>query len=464
MSFLAGLIAQRQNNQYLLHKRYINPSLAKVQSIIGFDRLWARGEGAYLWDTTGERYLDLLSGYSVFNLGRSHPAVKAALHELIDLDRPNLVKMDCPLLAGLLAEQLVQHLPDSPDGTEKLEAVFFGNSGADAVDTALKFARAATRKPRVLYLEHAFHGLTLGTLPVNGGAAFREGFGPLMPGFQPLAMDDRAALEAELRQGDVAAVIVEPIQGKGVHIPSAEYLPEVQRLCRKHGALFICDEVQVGMGRTGRFLASEHWHLDPDIVTLSKSLSGGYVPVGATITRRSIHDRTFSRLDRCQVHSTTFGQNDMAMAAGLATLRVMDEQRLVERAAQMGALLLEGLQELRGRHPMIGEVRGKGLIVGIEFIPPDSASLRLAWSAAEAAQKGLFAQLVVMSLMADHHILTQVGGPGVNIIKLLPPLIIGEEEVRMVVEAFDQVMQDAARLRGRVWRQSSRLIKQALAQ
>jgi ornithine--oxo-acid transaminase len=450
------LIQQRGPDQYPLHKRYVNPPMAKVQAIIGFDKLWTRGEGAYLWDERGDRYLDLLAGFSVFNLGRNHPAIKAALHELIDLDRPNLVKMDCPLLAGLLAEELARRVG--------LEAVFFGNSGADAVDTALKFARAAVRRPRALYLDHAFHGLTMGTLGINGGEAFREGFGPLLPGCDPVPMDDLEALEKELRKGDVAALIVEPIQGKGVYVPADGYLPEAQRLCRKHGALFICDEVQVGMGRTGRFLASQHWDLEPDIVTLAKSLSGGFVPVGATITRRAIHDKTFSRLDRCQVHSTTFGQNDLAMAAGLATLRVMDDERLVERAAAMGEKLNVGLRALQERYEMIADVRGKGLMIGIEFSPPRSAGLRAAWTAAEAAQKGLFAQLVVMTLMQDHRILTQVGGPGVNIIKLLPPLIIGDEEVDCILSAFDQVMGEALKLRGRVWRQSGKLVKQALSQ
>jgi acetylornithine/succinyldiaminopimelate/putrescine aminotransferase len=181
-----------------------------------------------------------------------------------------------------------------------LDAVFFDNSGADAVDTVLKFARAATRRPRVLYLDHAFHGLTLSTLAVNGGPEFRKGFEPLMPGFDAVAMNDLAALEKALRRQDVAAFIVEPIQGKGVYVPADGYLQEAQGLCRKYGTLLICDEVQVGLGRTGRFLCCEHWGLEPDIITLSKSLGGGYVPVSATITRRSIHDAMFSRLQRCQ--------------------------------------------------------------------------------------------------------------------------------------------------------------------
>ena len=459
MSFsIAHLIAAQQAEQYPLHLQYINPPLARAQAIIGFDKLYTRGDGAYLWDANGERYLDLLSGYSVFNLGRNHPVIRQTLHEVLDLERPNLVKMDCPLLAGLLAKELVSRMPPG------LQAVFFGNSGAEAVDTALKFARAATRRARTLYLGHAFHGLTLGTLPINGGADFRNGFGPLMPGCEAVEMDDLPALERELRKGDVAAFIVEPIQGKGVYIPQDSYLPEAQRLCRKHGTLFIADEVQVGMGRTGRFLACEHWGLEPDMVTLSKSLGGGYIPVSATITWRSIHDKTFSRLDRCQVHSTTFGQNELAMAAGLATLHVMEAEHVVENAAQVGDKLLQGLSALKERHGLIQDVRGKGLMIGIEFAPAGSLGVKAAWTAAEAAQKGLFAQLVVMALMRDHHILTQVGGPGVNIIKLLPPLIIGDPEVERIISAFDAVMGEAAHVSGRVWSQSGQLIKQALSQ
>jgi ornithine--oxo-acid transaminase len=274
---VAQLIERRRGEQYGLHRQHINTSLARVQAIIGFDKIYMQGQGSYLWDADGNRYLDLLSGHSVFNLGRGHPVVKQAIHDVVALDRPNLVKMDCPLLAGLLAEDLARRMPPG------LDAVFFANSGAEAVDTSLKFARAATKRPRMLYLDHAFHGLTLSTLALNGGNQFREGFEPLMPGFDVVAMNEPAALERQLRREDVAAFIVEPIQGKGVYIPADTYLPEAQRLCRKYGTLFICDEVQVGMGRTGRFLCCEHWGLEPDIVTLSKSLGGGYMPVSASV-------------------------------------------------------------------------------------------------------------------------------------------------------------------------------------
>jgi len=454
---LTQLIESRQADQYSMHTRFISPHMARVQEIIGFDKLYTRGEGAYLWDADGNRYLDLLAGFSVFNLGRGHPVIKKAMQEALILERPNLVKMDCPLLAGLLAEELVKHMPPG------LEAIFFANSGADAVDTALKFARYATKRPRIVFLDHAFHGLTLGTLSINGGEAFKKGFEPLIPGAAMVAMNDLDALEKELRKGDVAAFIVEPIQGKGVYIPEDDYLPEAQRLCRKYGTLFICDEVQVGMGRAGKFLCCEHWNLEPDMVTLAKSLGGGYVPVSAVIMRREINNKVFGHLRRAQVHSTTFGQNEMAMAAGLATLYVMDEEKIVERSAAIGAKLLAGLAALKDHHEMIADVRGKGLIIGIEFRPPSVLGLRAAWTAIEAAEKGLFTQLVVMSLMRDHRMLTQVGGPGVNIIKLLPPLIIGDEEVEGIVKAFDTIMDETKNLKGRVWATSGELIKQAMS-
>jgi ornithine--oxo-acid transaminase len=458
MSFsLTQLIEARQTDQYDLHMKYISPHMARVQQIIGFDKLYTRGEGAYLWDVDGTRYLDLLAGYSVFNLGRNHPLVKQIMQEVLMLDRPNLVKMDCPLLVGLVAEELVKHMPPG------LDAIFFANSGADAVDTAIKFARCATKRSRVLFLDHAFHGLTLGTLAVNGGEAFKKGFAPLIPGTTMVLMNDLDTLEKELRKGDVAAFLAEPIQGKGVYIPNDDYLPEAQRLCRKYGAQFICDEVQVGLGRAGKFLCCEHWNLEPDMITLAKSLGGGYMPVSAVIMRREINDKVFGSLKRAQVHSTTFGQNDMAMAAALATLHVIEEEKIVERSATMGAELLAKLSALKDKYEMIADVRGKGLVIGIEFRPPGNLALKAAWTALEAAEKGLFTQLVVMSLMRDHHILAQVGGPGVNILKLLPPLIIGEEEVEMIVNAFDAVMAQTGNLKGRVWAMSTELIKQAMS-
>ena len=453
------LIREREGENYDLHRKYLNPFFVRVLEIIGYDVVYTRGEGAWLYDKDGNRYLDFLSGYSVFNLGRNHPKVKQALMEILELDRPNLVQMDCPLLAGILAEKLVEVAQRAFPG---LDAVFFTNSGTEAVEGALKFARAATGKTRFLHLEHSFHGLTLGSLSVNGDRYFREGFSELLPS-TAIPMNDLETLERELKKGDVACFIAEPIQGKGVYVPDDDFLPEAQRLCRKYGALFILDEVQTGFGRTGRFFCGEHWKLEPDIVTVAKTLSGGYVPVGAIITRREIHKKVFRGLERAVVHSNTFGMNELAMAAGIAALEVIEEEGLVSRAAEMGERFKSGLEVLQEKFEMVVDVRGKGLMLGIEFGPPKSLKLKAGWKSVETVKKGLFAQLIVMGLMKERRFLTQVSAHGVNIIKFLPPLIVGEEEIDYALEALDHVLSEAHRFPGGIWGLAKDLVKSALS-
>jgi len=455
---IGRLIEERRAQRLELHKRHVNPALARVLQIIDYDVDYVRGEGAYLFDADGNQYLDFLGGYGVYQLGRSHPALKKTLHELLDLDRPNLIQMDCPILAGLLAERLTERARQAYPG---LDAVFFTNSGAESVEGALKFARAATKRDRFLYLDHAFHGLTLGALSVNGSEHFRDGFGTLLPA-TPVPLNDLTALKQELEREDVAAFIAEPIQGKGVTIPDDDYLLAAQRLCRKYGVLFLVDEVQAGLGRTGRFFGGEHWGLDPDIVTVSKALSGGFVPVGAVLLRRDLHKKTFSGLERCVVHSNTFGQNELAMGAGLATLEVLETENLIENAARQGERLLAGLRDMQDRYEMLHDVRGKGLMTGVEFGPPSSLKLKAAWKALETMQAGLFAQLVVMGLMHDHRLLTQVSGHRVNIIKFLPPLILTGEQVEYALTAIDATLEKAHRVRGGLWDMGKDLVKAAM--
>jgi len=456
---IARLIAERNGDNYDLHKEYVNPGFARVLKIIGYDETYTKGEGPYLYDQEGNKYLDFLGGYGVYNLGRNHPKIKQVLHDLLDLDRPNMIQMDCPLLAGMLAERLTQMGKKSYPG---LDAVFFTNSGAESVEGSLKFARAATGRDRFVYLDHAFHGLTLGALSVNGSKHFTSGFGTLLPA-TPVPMNDLDALERELKKGDVAAFIAEPIQGKGVYIPDDRFLPEAQRLCHEYETFFIVDEVQAGLGRTGRFFCGERWKISPDIVTISKALSGGYVPVGAILTRREIHSKVFSGLERAVVHSNTFGMNELAMGAGLAMLEVLEDEDLIANAARMGERFLTGLEQFKGRYEMVKDVRGKGLMVAIEFGPPKSLKLKGGWTALEKVQEGLFAQMVVMGLMHDHRLLTQVSGHRVNIIKFLPPLIIGEEEVAYALDALAKVLADAHRFPGGLWRMGKDLVKGALA-
>ncbi|MBC8096776.1 MAG: aspartate aminotransferase family protein, partial [Akkermansiaceae bacterium] len=305
---LKELVAARLGENYELHARHINRTLVAVQRTIGFDKVYVRAEGAYLFDREGRDYLDFLSGYSVFNIGRNHPAVRKAMSDVLELDLPNMVQMDCSILSGLLAEALTKRLP------AHLDAVFFCNSGAEAMEGAIKFARAATGRAGLLALEGAFHGLSYGALSVMGSPYFRDGFGPFLEEVTRVHSGDLQALERALAPRNVAAFIIEPVQGKGVHHPADDYFVAAQRLCRQSGTLLVCDEVQTGLGRTGRWFGFEHWNLEPDIITLAKSLSGGYVPCAAIVTRRAIYQKTFSELERCVVHSSTFGRNNLAMA------------------------------------------------------------------------------------------------------------------------------------------------------
>jgi acetylornithine/succinyldiaminopimelate/putrescine aminotransferase len=434
---LAKVLEAHKGQNFRLHSRYISPQLPRVLETLKFDRFYVRGEGCYLYDDKGRQYLDFLAGFGVYALGRSHPAVTRALHEALDADLPNLVQMDCALLPGVLAQALVERTHPG------IERVFFTNSGAEAVESAIKFARCATKRDRVLYCDHAFHGLTTGALSLNGGEEFRRGFGPLLPGCAPVPFGDAAALEAELRAGDVAAFVAEPIQGKGVYMATPEYWAQAQQLCRKYKTLLVTDEVQTGFGRTGAMFCYEHWGLQPDIVTVSKALSGGYVPVGAMMCSAKVSDAVYSSMDRAVVHSSTFSTNQLAMVAGLATLQAFEDEDIVDRARRMGDTLAKALAPLVERHEYLHEVRGKGLMVGLVFGEPASGSLRRRWKAVEAMRTGMFSQMVVVPLFQRHRILTQVAADNVNVVKLLPPLIVGEEQVDYFVDALDDVLSSA---------------------
>lgn len=457
MTFDVGaLLAERGGERYDLHARYLNHQLPRMLHTLGFDKTYVRGQGAYFYDEEGRDYLDLLAGFGVMGLGRNHPVIRKALHDVLDLDLADLTRFDCQPLPGLLAEKLLTYAPH-------LDRVFFSNSGTEAVETALKFARYATGKPRVLYCDQAFHGLTTGSLSVNGVEAFRAGFAPLLPD-TAIPLGDLEALERELRAGDVAALVVEPIQGKGVHAPPPGYLRAAQELLHKHGGLLVADEVQTGMGRTGEFFAYRHEEsVEPDLVCLAKALSGGYVPVGATLGREWIFKKVYSSMDRVLVHSASFGTNAPAMAAGLATLHVLEDQRLIENARHTGDLLRNRLAELIDRYELLHDVRGRGLMVGIEFGKPASLKLRGRWTLLQAARKGLFAQLIVVPLLQRHRILTQVSGDRQEVIKLLPPLVIGEAEVRRFLDAFTAVMDEAHAGGGLIWEFGRTLAKQAVS-
>ena len=451
---LPALLAERRGQGYELHARYLNPQRPRMLHAIGFDKVYERAEGGYLYDADGVRYADFLSGFGVFGIGHNHPVVRKALHDVLDAELASMVQFDCALLPGLLAERLLGYAPG-------LDRVYFCNSGTEAVEAALKFARYATGRRRIIYCDHAFHGLTAGSLSVNGADEFRRGFDPLLPDVR-VPFGDLDALDAELRKGDVAAFIVEPVQGKGVAVAPPGYLAAAARLLHDRGALLICDEVQSGMGRTGKFFAYQHDDVDPDIVTVAKTLSGGFVPVGATMAKGWIFEKVYSSMDRVLVHDTTYGSNAAAMAAGLATLAVIDDEQLVANADRTGAAMKQALQDMAGEYEMLSDVRGRGLMIGFEFGKPSSLKLRTSWNMLQTARRGLFAQMVVVALFERHHILTQVSGDHMEVIKLLPTLTIGTEEVTMFTEAFADVMKDAHRGSGLMWDFGRSLVKQAV--
>jgi ornithine--oxo-acid transaminase len=436
-----GWLKTHAGRQYDLHDQHVNASFVKMLRTIGFDKGYVRGQGCHLWDAAGNKYLDLLTGWGVFALGRNHPKIRAILRQVLDADMPNLVRMDCAILSGLVAEKLTSHTSPS------LSRVFFTNSGTETVEGALKFARCFTGRQKIVYCDHAFHGLTNGTLAINGADFFKERFGEFAPGPIKVPFNDLAALEQALAAKDVAAFIVEPVQGKSCEMVADGFLKEAQHLCQAAGTLLILDEVQCGLGRTGKWFAYHYSEgVEPDILCVAKALSGGYVPVGAIITRPNIMKTVFDSMEHCVVHSNTFGQNDLAMAAALASLNVIEDEKLVENAAAMGEYVMGRLKEIGRKCPFVSDVRGKGLMFAIDFARPKSGFLlQQKWDALHKMNFAVFGQTVIVPLLHEHRILTQVAGYHTEVIKFLPPMTIGQEDLDWFLTAMDRVLTETSK-------------------
>jgi ornithine--oxo-acid transaminase len=435
---LEELLASRRGEDLDLWAEWINPQFVRVLRTIGFDRTWARAEGAYLFDEDGARYLDLLGGFGMYGVGRNNARVRAALVEALELETPGMLAMGTTLLPGLLAEALVGLAGG------RIGRCLFTNSGTESVEAALKLGRAATKRERVVSCDHGFHGLTLGSLSANANAEFTARFQPLIPGFDNVPFGDLDALEEQLRREDVAVFIVEPVQGKGINLPPDGYLAGAQELCRRYGTLFCVDEVMTGFGRTGRMFAHQHWGLEPDLVTVAKTLSGGYVPVGALLMARSVHEAVFDSMPHALSHGSTFAPNELAMAAGLTTLHELRERRLVEESARLGERLLELTRPLVDEFEVVKDVRGLGLAWAIEFGEPERG--RMTYRLIERAQRGLFAQLVVVPLFTDHRILTQVAGHDMAVVRILPPLVLTDGDVEEFADALRATIASARRM------------------
>ncbi len=387
--------------------------------------------GAELFTVGSERILDFLSGYCVHNAGHNHPAIVEALKRELDRKGPAMLQSHVPELAGELAEKLCARAGG------RLRKAFFCSSGSEGVEAAIKFSRAHTKRTGLLYAEGAFHGLTCGALSLMGHAFWREDFGPMLSGTEAVAWGDLAALETKLTTKRFAAFIVEPIQSEaGIRLPPSGYLKTAQALCRRHGTLFVLDEVQTGMYRTGPFLASHHFDIDPDMVILAKALSGGLVPVAALLTSDAVYKSVYHSLKRSIVHTSTFSENSLSMRAGLATLEVLERENLGERATVMGEYLRTRLRETLSGFEMVREIRGIGLLNGIVFTAPQKLSLRVLFETFMKIHPSMFGQVVVMRLFRDLGMLTQICGNNFLVLKVAPPLMVSESQIDDFADAI----------------------------
>ena len=454
---IKSLIFSHLGKSVPLYER-VNPQFTKVLSTIGFDKVFSKAKGISLFDDKGDEYFDFLSGYGVYAFGRNHPEIKRVLKEYLDLDFPNLIQMEAPLLCGLLAKRLTECL-----GGGVRDKVFFANSGTEVIEAAIKFSRCATGREKFLHWKSSFHGLTTGSLALNGSPEFRQGFGELLSS-DAVEMNDLQVLEEKLKTENYAAFVFEPVQGKTLLAPEKIYLQEAFKLCQKYGTLTVADEIQTGLGRTGKWLAHEHYEVKPDLVTLSKALSGGMVQIGALLYPTWVYDKVFSRMDRCVVHSSTFGKNNLGMVCGLASLEILEKENLIPHAQRMGEIFLEKLNTLQGQYDWIAGIRGKGLMIGIEFGCPKGIKKELIWKTLHKIDAGLFAEIVVIPLFEKHRILTQVSGHHQDILKLLPPLILQEEHIDYFINALEDILKNSLTLTGPLFSMGKNLAKHVVKQ
>ncbi|HTC30791.1 MAG TPA: aminotransferase class III-fold pyridoxal phosphate-dependent enzyme [Candidatus Acidoferrum sp.] len=403
------------------YKSFINPPLARVMKLSG-SPVEVRAAGSTIWDQHGKAYLDFAGGYGVFTLGHSHPRVLAAVRE--QMERMSLSgKTMFNVVLGRAAKRLAELTPGD------LQLSFWCNSGTEALEGAIKLARAATGRGKIVATHNAYHGKTLGALSISGRKTFQEPFRPLLADVAHVPFADAAALDEALR--DAAAFVVEPVQGEGgVNVPPAGYLRAVRAACDRAGALFIADEVQTGLGRCGYLFACERDDVVPDVMTLAKGLSGGVIPAGAFIARPDAWNRAYAKAPL--VHTSTFGGSEIACAAALAAMDVLVEDDLVANARARGEQLLDGCRAIALEYPqVIREARGLGLLVGVELTNEGYGG----WIIPEMLKAGVTAAWTLNQQ---------------RVIRLEPPLIVSEGEVDIALAAFSAGVAAAAQKLGRL--------------
>lgn len=413
----------------------VNPQWVRLLNVLQLNVPYTRCLGTALYTEDGRRILDFLSGYCVHNAGHNHPGIVEALKEELDQCGPAMLQSHVPELAGELAEKLCNRAGG------RLRKAFFCSSGSEGVEAAIKFSRAHTGRTGLLYAEGAFHGLTCGALSLMGDPFWRDGFGPMLPDTEQVPFGDLKVLEEKLAARKQAAFIVEPIQSEaGIRVPAEGYLETAQELCRRYGTLFVLDEVQTGMYRTGPFLASHLFRTDPDMVVLAKALSGGLIPSAALLATNEVYDSVYGSLKRALIHTSTYSENGLAMRAGLATLNVLERDGLRDRSVVMGEYLRDRLRQRLAGYEMVNEIRGAGLLNGIEFVAPRKLTLRVAFEAFMKIHPAMFGQVLVMQLFR-RGFLTQVCGNNFMVLKVAPPLVVTEPEADEFVKAAGEVVE-----------------------
>lgn len=433
-NFISLDSAVKQNRQQVAenHKTYLNAGLATMLGLLDFDKQFVRAEGVYVWDSKGDRYLDFLGAYGALNTGHNHPKILAALDRVKEM--PNLLQASLGTVVAALAKNLAIITPGN------LQRSFICNSGAEAVEGALKLARAASGRQKLIYCEGSFHGKTLGALAVTGRGKYQKDFQPLVPGCTAVPYGELDALASELKKEETAAFILEPVQGEGgIIIPPPGYLAEVRQICSKYGTLLIIDEIQTGLGRTGKLFACQHDGVTPDIMCLAKSLGGGIMPVGAYITTDEIWKKAYGGMDKALLHTSTFGGNTWAAAAAIAALEIILEENLPEKARESGEYLLQGLTRLKEKYPLIKDVRGHGLMAGIEFNQPGGMASKVSFGLATKLSEEYLGSLVAGELMNKHRIITAYTLNNPNVIRLEPPLSVSKDQIDIVLQALENI-------------------------
>jgi ornithine--oxo-acid transaminase len=431
---MKALIEQHITSSDHLAKKHIHPRLVKMMAMGGMSIAFTKAQGPHLYDQEGTKYLDLLAGGGVHFIGRNHPVVNKALMDVLSMDIPNLCVVNSSVLGGLLAEKLTTLAGGN------IGKVQFANSGTEATEVCIRFARFATRRRRFLYLEGAFHGRSYGAISLCGFKQMKEGMDPMMPTVTPIRMGDIEALRRELAREDVAGLFYEAVQGMTCEVADPAWLREAESLCRKHGTLLIADEVQTGLGRLGSWFAAPEMGIRPDMMTISKTLSGGHMPVSCVLVSEDVYANIFAKFKSGPIYFSTFAENNLAMAAGLATIDVLETIDAPRRARELSAQLRNGLMDIQSRYDCIDRIAGKGLMIACYFKDSQKKRLRAQQAIMGAADAGSFAASVNVEMMKSQRVIVQIPGPELNAIKILPPVTLEDADVNWFLNGFEDVM------------------------